>query len=278
MANEIRRRFNFQSGRITDNPLTSGATTLNSAELAAFPAVGATEYAVLVLNPTNTNAEIIYVTAHTGAATSATVVRGREGSTAQSWVSTAQWVHVATRYDWTEIGDDNDEPSGTGLPYEGQQYIDTTNDEVQIYSGSAWITKGSYGAWLAYTPTLTNGTLGNGTIAGRSWKSGRMVVAQIKFTLGSSSAVSTAMGLSLPYTAAAFQYIGLARFTDTSAGLQYTGTALTSAGSPTVVFPRVGVPFGVGSYIADSQIASTVPMTWASGDICEITIAYESTS
>lgn len=146
MANEIRRRYNFKSGTITDNPLTNSATTMNSTNLAGLPAVGSTEYAVLVLDPAGTGngPEVVYVTAHTGSATSATIVRGREGTTAVQHSSNVTWIHVATAADYPVVGDDNDQPSGTGLPYEGQIYIDTTNDRNTIYSGSAWIRQGWY--------------------------------------------------------------------------------------------------------------------------------------
>lgn len=146
MANEIRRRYNFKSGTITDNPLTNSATTMNSTNLAGLPAIGSTEYAVLVLDPAGTGngPEVVYVTAHTGSATSATIVRGREGTTAVQHNSNVTWIHVATAADYPVVGGSSDQPSGTGLPYEGQLYVDTTNDRSTIYSGSAWIRQGWY--------------------------------------------------------------------------------------------------------------------------------------
>jgi hypothetical protein len=148
MANEIRRRSNFKSGTIDDNPLTNSATTLNSTELAGLDAIGSTEYAVLVLDPegAGNGPEVVYVTAHTGSATSATIVRGREGTTGVQHTSVRTWIHVATAADYPTIGDDNDHPSGTGLPYEGQAYVDTTNDQLEHYNGTAWVRTGHYGA------------------------------------------------------------------------------------------------------------------------------------
>lgn len=147
MANEIRRRYNFLSGTIDDNPLSNSATTLNSTELASLAAVGSSEHVALILDPTGVGngPEVVYVTAHTGSATSATIVRGREGTSGVQHASTITWIHAATAADYGTIGDDNDQPSTGGLPYEGQQYVDTTNNQLEIYDGSAWQRVAWYG-------------------------------------------------------------------------------------------------------------------------------------
>ena len=139
MANEIRRRYNFKSGTITDNPLTNSATTMNSTNLAGLPAIGSTEYAVLVLDPAGTGngPEVVYVTAHTGSATSATIVRGREGTTAVQHNSNVTWIHVATAADYPLLASSSsDRPSGTGLPYEGQTIYQQDTKELLAYTSS----------------------------------------------------------------------------------------------------------------------------------------------
>ena len=97
-----RSRTAFLSGTITDNPLTSGATTINSAGLASLPAISSPDIAVLVLDPTGSAGapEVVYVTAHTGSATSATISRGQEGSSARQHASGVAWVHGPTLYDF----------------------------------------------------------------------------------------------------------------------------------------------------------------------------------
>lgn len=174
MANEIRRRYNFISGIIDDNPLSNSATTLNSTELAGLPAVGSSEHVALVLDPTGVGngPEIVWVTAHTGSATSATIVRAREGTSAVEHASTIAWAHVATAADFGTIGDDNDQPSSGGLPFEGEAYVDTTNDRVQHWSGSAWARTGHYsttgrtgGAWRR----STNQSISDVTVTDISW-------------------------------------------------------------------------------------------------------------
>jgi hypothetical protein len=136
MANERRVRQGFLSGLIDDNPLSNSATTLNSTELAGLEAIDSTEHAVLVLDPTGAGngPEVVYVTAHTGSATSATIARGREGTSGVQHASVITWVHVATVHDYNQTL--TTAPSGTGLPYEGQLWTDVTNDRVNIGDAS----------------------------------------------------------------------------------------------------------------------------------------------
>ena len=96
-----RSRTAFLSGTITDNPLSAAATTINSAALANLPAIASPDIAVLVLDPAGSAGapEVVYVTAHTGSATSATISRAQEGSSAREHASTIPWVHGPTTYD-----------------------------------------------------------------------------------------------------------------------------------------------------------------------------------
>lgn len=75
MANERRIYANLVGGIVTDNPLASGATTLNSDGLAAMPAVGTNEHMIIVFDPDGlTGAPYAKrVTAHTASATSCTI-------------------------------------------------------------------------------------------------------------------------------------------------------------------------------------------------------------
>lgn len=102
MANEKRLRFNSVGGLIDDNPLTSGATTLNSQGLANLGVIDTTSYAVLVLDPDGIegNPEIVYATAHTAGATSATIVRGQEGTAALQHSLDIPWAHAPTALDF----------------------------------------------------------------------------------------------------------------------------------------------------------------------------------
>jgi hypothetical protein len=102
MANELRVRTGFLGGLIEDNPLTSGATTVTSAALATMPVIGSTQHMAVVLDPDGMAGapEVVYVTAHSAAATTATIARGQEGTTARQHDRDILWVHSVTVKDY----------------------------------------------------------------------------------------------------------------------------------------------------------------------------------
>lgn len=102
MAIIVRKKAGFLSGTTTDNPLLIGATTINGAALASLPAVSSPDIAVLILDADGSAGapEIVYVTAHTGSATSATISRAAESSTARQHASGTDWVFAPTSKDF----------------------------------------------------------------------------------------------------------------------------------------------------------------------------------
>lgn len=102
MANELRVRANFTGGLVDDNPLTSSATTLTSNALQALQVIDATKHMVIVLDPDGYGGtpEIAYLTGHTSAAATATILRGQEGSTARPHLQDTPWVHSAVVSDY----------------------------------------------------------------------------------------------------------------------------------------------------------------------------------
>jgi hypothetical protein len=75
-----------------------GDTSISSASFAGL-ATSYTTSAVLPIvlhNPATGVREMVWVTAHTAAATSVTVVRGKEGTSAQAWPSGTQWIVAPT--------------------------------------------------------------------------------------------------------------------------------------------------------------------------------------
>lgn len=92
---------NFLSGTTTDSPLTAGATTINSAAFANLPEVASPDTMWIVLDPGGDNGapEIVQVTAHTASATSATVVRAQQDTTAREHTSGTTWRCAVTKSD-----------------------------------------------------------------------------------------------------------------------------------------------------------------------------------
>lgn len=97
---------NFLRGTLSAG-ISSSDTTLSSAAFASLPAISAPNYMPIVIDPTG-SAEIVHVTAHTASSTTATVVRGWEGTTAVSHSTGVSWVQGALAqdlYDWTVGGE-----------------------------------------------------------------------------------------------------------------------------------------------------------------------------
>lgn len=97
MANEIRVRANATSGTLS-GALTNVATSMSSAGLANLPVIGATQHAVIVIEN-----ELVYVTAHTGGATTATILRGQEGTAAAAHSSGVAWYHGPVVSDFDSV-------------------------------------------------------------------------------------------------------------------------------------------------------------------------------
>ncbi len=100
MANEKRIRADYVLGKI-DVALDTVATTLSSPRLARLPVIDSTSHAAVTLtDPATGNYEICHVTAHASGATTATIARAREGSTAQSWPIDTAWANAPTVVDF----------------------------------------------------------------------------------------------------------------------------------------------------------------------------------
>ena len=130
--------------------------------------------------------------------------------------------------------------------------------------------------WDTWTPTLTNFTLGNGTLVARYTQLAKTVIGQITFTLGSTSAVGTAGTFSVPVTAGsgytvAQNIIGPCHLFDTSAGTTHSGGVRLE--STTTLRPFVNN--AAGTFVTVAGLSSTSPFTWATGDILQFSFCYE---
>lgn len=129
------------------------------------------------------------------------------------------------------------------------------------------------GAWNSFTVTLSGITLGNGTAVGFWKKIGRAVHYRVEITLGSTSSVTGAITIDLPATAAATSQHHSGYFYDLSATTSY---AMGVVFSTTQIFPRA--LNSAGTYATLSGTTSTIPFTWATGDLVRVAGSYESAS
>lgn len=137
-------------------------------------------------------------------------------------------------------------------------------------AGASW----SYQSW---TPTWANFTTGNGTLNYAKYiQIGKTIHFRLKFTLGSTSSMSTGPTFSLPVAING----DLTTTTDliqASVGLVDTGTAFFSGVLRWATSSTVGLYAlnAAGTYAGTAQVSSTVPHTWANTDVIEVSGTYD---
>ena len=126
-----------------------------------------------------------------------------------------------------------------------------------------------------YTPTFTadSGTapsLGNGTLTGAYTRIGRLVQAQVKLLLGTTTTMGSGgvLQFGLPFTASS-----VAGATGT-AYIDDTGTGWT-IGFPTLrTTTIVDISLAVPGVIGTARVTNIAPMVWATGDSIVISFVY----
>jgi hypothetical protein len=203
-----RLKYDFVAGHTADDPLTLGATTFNSNDLEDFPDVVSPDIAVCSFDPNSQNGdpEIVYITDHVFGASTATILRGQEGTTARAHPVNTRWVHAPTVVDFSTIYDINAQrgalsnvdlvdatvsnKSGIRINQSGSITSTPTTTDPSVRTGSAILTVINYSidaanvTWHAPTPsrgpkavhqiegTITiNNTIGDGGlgIAGQNF-------------------------------------------------------------------------------------------------------------
>jgi len=145
---------------------------------------------------------------------------------------------------------------------------------ITLYTGSAWVDVANIGAWTAYTPNASGwSTLA--TEAGAYQKIGRQVTARGAVVAGASTLFTTQLILELPFAAAATQWMYGGNLTDASSGV-ITPCAWGIGQGASIQL----VPYAMSgdNQINNVGLTSTVPWTWADGDIVHWVITYEATS
>ena len=117
------------------------------------------------------------------------------------------------------------------------------------------------GAWVTWSPTLTNLTLGNGTVIAKRRLVVKTLDLRFKFTLGSTSAVGTNPQFSLPFTLhadyAAGMLLGIASLDDAGVAMRLGCLDVISSTVARLVYVSGG---------AITSVTATVPHTWGTGD------------
>ena len=130
------------------------------------------------------------------------------------------------------------------------------------------------GEATAYTPTFTNFTLGNGTLAASYVQVQKLVQVSVVITLGSTSSMTGQISISKPVTGAVGASlnisVGLARLGDSGTGVRVAHVRNDSGSAVSVRVLDVAA-----TYLTEVNISSTVPFTWTTNDDLRLSFVYE---
>lgn len=117
-------------------------------------------------------------------------------------------------------------------------------------------------AWAAYTPTLTNVTIGNGALEAWYAVAGKTIHYRGHFDMGGSSAITGSISLSLPVTARDAYYAGAVYMLDS--GVQHYGGTLAGQTTTTALI-----------VLSTGAAGISAPFTWGPADRFQWTLTYE---
>lgn len=147
-------------------------------------------------------------------------------------------------------------------------------EAIQAFLGSGASIAGAY---QSYTPTYTGLTLGNGSVDARYCRINKFVHVNGRITLGSTSAVTGVITVSLPVSASTlyqtlnFVPMGVATFIDAT-GNFFSGCVTGSANTTTATIYANGVG---GTYLTFVNTSATVPFTFDTGDRIQFNFSYQ---
>lgn len=131
------------------------------------------------------------------------------------------------------------------------------------------------GAWTTWSPTWANLTVGSGSVSARYTKVGKTVTFELMFTYGSGSSVGSAPSFTLPVTAASYYdsntVVGVGALRDSSPSTLVTAVVRIDSTTVASVFANNAS----STYGTVSVLSSTVPFTWATGDVYYASGRYE---
>ena len=166
-------------------------------------------------------------------------------------------------------------------PSHAQQHADI-NDAMEAVQTKLAIGNTVVGTYTAYTPTVNQITLGNGTVTSAYCQVNKLVHYYGKIVFGSTTTfvggnvslnvpLAINLGLSSPFVLSAF---GTISFVDTSGGFASAAPALVNASAGAILLFAQNT---AGIYITSTNISATVPFTWASGDYITWNTIYRTT-
>ena len=168
-------------------------------------------------------------------------------------------------------------PTATDLltsPSHAQQHSDI-NDAMEAVQTKLAIGNTVIGTYISYTPTLTNLTIGNGTLTSSYCRVNNLIHFQGKILFGSTTSVTGSVQVTVPISISTTQSsqgtaLGTNTFYDSSVGTWFLGIA--SANVAARFYPSI--QYTNASYAQFGNMNATTPMTWATGDYYTWNLIY----
>lgn len=154
MPSGSRIRGNNVFGLVADLPLSSASVTMNSAGLANLPVIGATQHAIITLDPLRVNGapEIVVATSHTSLATVVTIIRGAYGTVPRAHPQGTLWTHTPVNEDYISVLTSATRPLD---PYKGEFIFESDTNKLVGYGGVDWAPRDA-GGQLNYAQNITS--------------------------------------------------------------------------------------------------------------------------
>jgi hypothetical protein len=128
------------------------------------------------------------------------------------------------------------------------------------------------GAYISYTPTFTNLTVGNGTLNCEYAQIGKLVYVRFSLVFGSTTTMGSGPYFTLPVTASSSDLgvLGLNYMEDVGVA-GYTG-AFVYAGNTLAYLTRASV--SGSNVVVSTQITASSPFTWGTNDFIRGQFVY----
>ena len=125
---------------------------------------------------------------------------------------------------------------------------------------------------ISYTPTTANVTVGNGTLTAKYVRVNKFIFGQIKFLLGSTSAIGSSPQFGLPVTGATVvgEIPCQVYCLDSGVAFYYASASIQTTTITPITMQSAG------TYLTNSaNFSATIPFTWSTNDYISISFCYE---
>jgi hypothetical protein len=160
--------------------------------------------------------------------------------------------------------------SAIPTPTEGMTSYRTDANFVDIYDGSLWQPAVSVAAWIPFTPTLNNITLGNGTVDFAYAQIGKTVHVRFLLTVGTTTSIGTNANFNLPVgNGGTPNATYTVTYLDNGSAF-YTGVIFLSGNGANFWLTNVGA-----TYPTVGSVTANTPFTWANLDQLSGVFTYQ---